>query len=100
MATNLRGASRPRYVRISERDPSFPRDSDGCPTATGREWLINKADVTAVHLTPDRGGSTDALIYVRGVREPIRCCEDGAYLMAQLGVPGAPMHVLLDQVAS
>ena len=78
----------------------FPRDSDGCPTMSHVEWLINPSHITAVKLVPDRGGSTDALIYVRGVREPIRCCEDGAYLMAQLGVPGAPMHVLLDQVAS
>ena len=35
----------------------MPRDKDGCATMTCREWVINKADVTAVYLTPDRAGT-------------------------------------------
>ena len=85
-----------RYLRILERDMDMPRDKDGCATTTSREWLINKADVTAVYLTPDRADTTDAMIYVRGVKQPIRCCEDGSEIMRELGVPGGPpLHVQL-----
>jgi hypothetical protein len=87
-----------RFLHVCERDASFPRDSDGCPTASGVEWIINPLDVTAIKLTPDRGGAVDAVIHVRGLPEPIRCCEDGDGIMAALGVPGPPLSRLLDQI--
>ena len=83
----------------SRARPEHPRDSDGCPTGTGDEWLINFSHVTAIKLVPDRGGSTDALIYVRGMREPIRCCDDGSDIMAALGVPDVLRYQLLAQAA-
>ena len=76
----------PRYIRISERDPYFPRDSDGCPTTTGREWFIAPSAVTALELTEDRADTMNALIYVRGMAKPIHACEDGRGIALALGV--------------
>ena len=89
---------RSRFLHVCERDASYPRDGDGCPTATGREWLVSIDAVAAVEMAPDRGGSVDTTIYVRGLKQPIRCCEDGEDVMAALGMQGQPIARVLDQL--
>lgn len=42
--------SRAGLILLTERDPSFPRDKDGSPTATGRWWFVATSAIAAVRV--------------------------------------------------
>jgi hypothetical protein len=63
----------------------FELDKDGCPTR-GRDVLLSRSSIVAVAEGESRGGYTCALIYVRGISEPLHVCESPLYVAAQLEV--------------
>lgn len=73
------------WIALLERDPHYPRDSEGAATTTGREWWVRADSIAAV--VCERGSrGVDATVYIRGRAVPIQPCEQGDDILCRLGV--------------
>ena len=69
-------------LMLEERDLDFPLDHDGCPTVSGKLWLIQTAAITAVEVTPENTRGIVVRIHVHGIKTPVVPCDSEAVLEA------------------
>jgi hypothetical protein len=67
------------WIELVERDPNFPRDKDGAPTATGRTWFVKRSAITAVCVA-----GADTAVFVQGRCQALQIREDAGWLLSEL----------------
>jgi hypothetical protein len=67
------------WIELFERDPNFPREQDGAPTATGRTWFVKRSAITAVCVA-----GADTAVFVQGRCQALQICEGAGWLLSDL----------------
>jgi hypothetical protein len=60
---------------LDERDLDYPLDGDGCPTATGTQFLVAPGAIKVVKLEPELGRGFRCWVTLAGHPEPIPVCQ-------------------------
>jgi hypothetical protein len=80
---NMPAALSPRRIVLTERSPDLPRDSDGCPSTTGRPCWVRADAIDAVICEPARN-AVEVTVYLRRRTEPIPVCEQDDDILCEL----------------
>jgi hypothetical protein len=75
------------WIELFERDPNFPREQDGAPTATGRTWFVKRSAITAACVA-----GADTAVFVQGRCQALQICEDAAWVLSELDALACLRH--------